>query len=176
MIAAAISWILGNIAIPLFVIALIVSAFNIRNMRARGEPISIAYVVWGETLFYTVGVGFVYFWYFHAFRSAFSASAIGWQPSPFQWELAWAELGVAVIALLSLWQGYEMRLAATLVFAIFSFGAAAQHIHQIIALHNYAPGNAGLILWFGDIALPVILLILGAASLRAGRRLQRLHR
>jgi hypothetical protein len=131
------------------------------------------YTLWGEVLFYCVGLGFIYVWYFHAFLQEFTAPLIGWQPSPFEWELAWAELGLAVVALLSLWRGYEMRLAATLVFAIFSFGAAAQHIEQMLALHNYSRGNAGLILWFGDIALPLFLLFLAFGARDAYERTMR---
>lgn len=166
-----ISFILGNIEIPLFVIALIVTAFKLR--RTRREVMSFSYTLWGEVLFYCVGLGFIYIWYMHAFLEQFTAPLIGWQPSPFEWELAWAELGLAVIALLSLWRGYEMRLAASLVFAIFSFGAAAQHIHEILTQHNYAPGNAGLILWFGDIALPIIVLVLAWAARDAYERTAR---
>lgn len=160
IIRDAISFILGNISIPLFVIAVIVTIFKMRRGDSRREVMSATYTLWGEVLFYCVGLGFVYVWYFHAYLQQFTAPLIGWQPSPFEWELAWAELGIAVIAILSLWRGYEMRLAASLVFAIFSFGAAAQHIHEILAQHNYNPGNAGLILWFGDIALPLFILFL----------------
>lgn len=170
VVREAISFILGNIQIPLFVIAVVVAIFKIRRAGARHEVITAAFTVWGEVLFYCFGLGFVYVWYFHAFAANFTAPTIGWLPSPFEWELAWAELGIAVIAILSLWRGYEMRLAATLASAIFLFGAAAQHIHQMLTMHNYAPGNAGAVLWFGDIALPLLLLVLAFASRDAYER------
>ena len=169
----AISFILGNIQIPLFVIALFVSIAKIRRASAAHEVISTAYTIWGEVLFYCFGLGFVYVWYLHAFLSQFVAPMIGWQPSPFEWELAWGELGIGVIALMSLWRGYEMRLAATLTSAILLFGAAAQHIHQLMTAHNNAPGNAGAVLWFGDIALPLLLLVLAFASRDAYERTMR---
>jgi hypothetical protein len=167
------SFVLGNIEIPLFAIAIIVTIVKLRRASARHEVMTATYTLWGEVLFYCVGLGFIYVWYFHAFLQEFTAPLIGWQPSPFEWELAWAELGLAVVALLSLWRGYEMRLAATLVFAIFSFGAAAQHIEQMLALHNYSRGNAGLILWFGDIALPLFLLFLAFGARDAYERTMR---
>jgi uncharacterized protein DUF6790 len=173
VVREAISFILGNIQIPLFIIALAVAIFKIRRAGARHEVVSAAFTVWGEVLFYCFGLGFVYVWYFHAFLASFTAPTIGWQPSPFEWELAWAELGIGVIAILSLWRGYEMRLAATLASAIFLFGAAAQHIHLMMTAHNYAPGNAGAVLWFGDIALPLLLLILAFASRDAYERTMR---
>ncbi len=171
----AISFIFGNIQIPLLVIAVIVTIVKLRRANARHEVMSAGYTLWGEVLFYCFGLGMVYAWYFHAFQAARVAPSIGWQPSPFEWELAWAELGIAAIALLSLWRGYSMRLAATLVPAIFLFGAAAQHIHLMLAAHDYAPGNAGTIVWFGDIALPLFTLLLAFVSRDAYERTVRRH-
>lgn len=168
-----ISFILGNIEIPLLVVAIVVTIVKLRRAAAQHQVMTAAYTLWGETLFYCIGLGFVYIWYFHAYLADFTAPLIGWQPSPFEWELAWFEMGLAVIALLSLWRGYEMRLAASLVFAIFSFGAAAQHVQQILKAHNYTPGNAGLILWFGDIALPLFVLLLALLSRDAYERTAR---
>ena len=173
VIRDAIGFILSNIQIPLFVIAVIVTIAKLRRAGARHEVMSGAYTLWGEVLFYCFGLGMIYVWYFHAFASQFVAPTIGWKPSPFEWELAWSELGMGVIAALSLWRGYDMRLAATLVTAIFLFGAAAQHIHEMLAMHNYPPGNAGAILWFGDLALPIFTLLLAFISRDAYERTAR---
>lgn len=161
---------LGNIQIPLLIVAICMAIAKLRKAAGRHEVMTFSYTLWGEVLFYCVGLGFVYAWYFHAYLAAFTAPLIGWQPSPFEWELAWAELGIAIIALISLWRGYDMRLAASLAYAVFSFGAAAQHIHLIVTQHNYAPGNAGLVLWFGDIALPIVVLVLALAARDAYER------
>jgi hypothetical protein len=155
-----ISFVLANVEIPLFIVAMFTTIAKLQRAAARHEIVTFAYTFWGEVLFYCVGLGLIYVWYFHAFLASFTAPLIGWQPSPFEWELAWAQLGLALVAVLSLWRGYETRLAATLMFAVFSFGAAAQHIHFMTVAHDYAPGNAGLILWFGDLALPLLLLLL----------------
>ena len=50
---------------------------------------------------------------------------------------------------------------------------AAQHIQQILCCQNYAPGNAGLILWVNDIALPIVLLFLAYSSRDAYERMVR---
>jgi hypothetical protein len=170
VIRDVVAFILGNIQVPLFVIAIIVTVVKLRRASARHEVMSGAYTLWGEVLFYCFGIGMAYAWYFHAFMARFVAPTIGWQPSPFEWELAWSELGIAVVAVLSLWRGYDMRLAATLVSVVFLFGAAAQHIHLMLTAHNYAPGNAGVILWFGDIALPLFTLLLCFVSRDAYER------
>ncbi len=166
----AIGFVLGNVQVPLLAIAVIVTIVKLRRASARHEVMSAAYTLWGEVLFYCFGLGMIYAWYFQAFQADSIAPTIGWHPSPFEWELAWAELGFGVVAVLSLWRGYDMRLASTLAPAIFLFGAAAQHIHLILAAHNYAPGNAGAILWFGDIALPIFTLALALASRDAYER------
>jgi len=170
MVRDVISFILGNIQIPLLVVACCTTVAKVRRASGRHEIVTFVYVLWGEVVFYCLGLGFVYAWYFHAFLSSYTAPFIGWEPSPFEWELAWGELGIAVVALASLWRGYDMRLAATLAYAIFSFGAAAQHIQQMLVAHNYAPGNAGAVLWFGDIALPIAVLLLAMASRDAHER------
>lgn len=170
IIGEMIGFVLRNIQIPLFVIAVIVTIVKLRRASARHEVMSGTYTLWGEVLFYCFGLGMVYVWYFHAFQPNIAAPSIGWKPSPFEWELAWAELGIGIIALFSLWRGYDMRLAATLVSCTFLFGAAAQHIHEMTVMHNYAPGNAGAVLWFGDLALPLLTLFLAFASRDAYER------
>lgn len=173
VIRDAIGFVLGNVQIPLFVIAVIVAAVKLRRASARHEVMSPAYTLWGEVLFYCFGIGMIYAWYVHAFQSALVAPSIGWPPSPFEWELAWAELGIGIVAAISLWRGYSMRLAATLVPATLLFGAAAQHIHQMTALHDHAPANAAAALWFGEVALPLFTLLLALLSRDAYERTTR---
>ena len=160
VIRDAISFILGNIQIPLFVIAVIVSVVKLRRASARHEVMSTAYTLWGEVLFYCFGLGMIYVWYFHAFQSAMVAPLIGWQPSPFEWELAWSELGMGVVAVLALWRGYEMRLAATLVPAIFLFGGPKRGDRpQRLRLQH-----GDVVVWGG----PARLFFHGVAPLAAG--------
>ncbi|HTX59676.1 MAG TPA: DUF6790 family protein [Verrucomicrobiae bacterium] len=164
--SVVIGGILGNLYAVLFVVALVVWLVKMRRARA---PLGWAYVLWGELLFYTVGVGFAYAGLMHAYAQSTVAPLIGWQPSPFEYELGWCEVGLAVVALMSLRRGSEFRLAATLAFAIFSFAAAAQHIAQMRCCANFAPGNAGGVLWFGDLFLPALLLVLAALARRGAQ-------
>lgn len=170
MIATAIRTILTNLELVLIVVAIVVTILKLRRAKLHRTVMTPGYTLWGELLFYGIGFGFLWAGIFHAFFQQTAASSIGWQPSPFEWELAWAEFGVALIALLSLARGYEMRLAATVVFLVFSAGAAIQHVHQMLCCHNYAPGNAGTILWINDIAFPLVLLFLALGSRDAYER------
>ncbi len=169
-IRSVVSLILSNTPIWLFVVAIVVTIVKVRRASFAHRVVTPAYVLWGETLFYTLGIGFIYIGFMHAYAQDIVAPSIGWAPSPFEYELGWAEVGLGIVALMSLWRGYEFRLASTLIFAIFSFAAAAQHIAEMIDAHNYAPGNAGIILWFGDIVLPIFFLILAYLSRDAYER------
>jgi len=175
VIETVIHTILSNLALVLIVIAIVVAILKLRRAKSHRTVMSPVYTLWGELLFYGIGLGFLWAGIFHAFFQQVAASSIGWQPSPFEWELAWAEFGVAIIALMSLGRGYDMRLAATIVFFIFSAGATIQHINQMLCCHNYSPGNAGTILWINDIALPLVLLYLAFASRDAYERTTRAH-
>jgi Family of unknown function (DUF6790) len=70
-----------------------------------------------------------------------------------------ASLGFAVVGVLAAWRGFEMRLAAVVGPAIFLLGAAAGHVHQMIAAHNFAPGNAGIVFYM-DIVVPLVGFVL----------------
>ena len=170
-----ISALLSNFFAVMFVVAVCTAIAKLRRLRREGRPANAAYVLWGEVLFYCVGIGFIYTGILHAYLQQVAAPSIGWQPSPFEFELGWMEIPLGVVALLALWRGYEFRLAATIVFAVFALAAAAQHIQEIVCCKNYAPDNAGLILWFADIFVPIFLLALAALSRRdtSDRRLSR---
>jgi hypothetical protein len=164
MIAKAISTVLSNFFIIFFAIAVCTTIVKLRRARAENRPANAAYVLWGEVIFYSVGIGYIYAGIFHAYFQRIAAPSIGWQPSPFEYELGWMEIGLGFVAVLALWRGFEFRLASTIVFVIFSLAAAAQHIQQLVCCRNYAPDNGGLILWFGDIFVPLLLVVLAALS------------
>lgn len=163
MVGTVIGLILGNAGLLLILVALVVAFVKHRRLDNHTP---LAQVLWNEMVFYAVGIGFLYVGVFHAFFQEMTSAAIGWAPSPFEWELACAEFGVGAMGVWSLWRSNEFRLPVTLIFAIFSLGAAVQHIHQILCCANYAPGNAGPILWVLDIALPLFLLVVAWASIR----------
>lgn len=161
-IATVIASVFRNFTAVLLFVAVVATFVKVRRgLNAQETPVSI---LWREMLFYTVGVAFLYVGLFHAFFQGEAASSIGWTPSPFEWELAWAEFGMGLVAIISLWGDYRLRLAATLMFGVFCVGVSIQHVNQMLCCHNYAPGNAGTILWFNDITLPLVLLVLAVLA------------
>ncbi len=164
-IAAATAAILSHWYVLLFVIAIVTTAVKARRARAAHVVAHTPTIFWGELLFYVVGIGYVYAGIFHAYAQGIAAPAIGWAPSPFEYELGWMEIALGLVAMLALWRGRDFRLAATLIFVIFSWAAAAQHVQQLVCCANRAPGNAGTILWFGDLLIPLIVVIAAWLSL-----------
>lgn len=95
----------------------------------------------------------------HALFPERAAAAIGWAPSPFQFEVALANLGIAVGSFYAAFSTRQAKLAMGLMAACFLCGAGYGHIHDILTGDNYAPGNAGPIL-FTDFLTPIVALVL----------------
>jgi hypothetical protein len=87
------------------------------------------------------------------------AKAIGWHTSPFQFEVGVANLGIGVAGLYAAFRSLEARLATNLVLACFLFGAGIGHLRDIANTGNFAPGNAGPIL-FTDFLTPIVIFAL----------------
>ncbi|MGB9202025.1 DUF6790 family protein [Methanobacterium sp.] len=112
--------------------------------------------------FLVISVGFGSIWAFigHFFLSAQVAASIGWAPgSPFQSEVAFANLSIGVLGLLCYWIRDNFWTATVIASSIFLLGNAYGHILNMILYSNYAPGNAGSILYM-DIIGPIILIVL----------------
>jgi hypothetical protein len=169
MTGSIIAFLFSNLYLVLFAVAVCTAAGKLRRYRREGIAFDAAYVAWGEQLFYSVGIVFVYYGFLHANFGEYVAPAIGWRPSPFEYELGWVEIPLGVVAMMALWRGYEFRLAATIVSATFLLACAAQHIHEMLCCGNYAPSNAGPILWFYDIFVPVLLIALALLSRKPRR-------
>jgi hypothetical protein len=151
----AIRFVLGNFTLTFLIIGLVASVIAL--LRAP-KPLTAAATV--EALFFyfllfSIGFSFLYNFVVHVFFGEVAARMIGWADSPFQLEVGFASLGFSAVGFLACWRSFDLRLAAIVGPALFLLGAAAGHIYQIATAHNFAPGNAGVIL-YTDIAIPVI--------------------
>ncbi len=95
----------------------------------------------------------------HIFFGPPAAANIGWQPSPFQYEVGIANLAVGLLSVLSFRASYAFRLAAVMGLACWLWGNAVGHIRQMIVAGNFAPGNAGPWFWT-DVLVPLLLIAL----------------
>ena len=111
-------------------------------------------------LVFFVGVGGVMGFLGHTFKAREIALKIGWQTSPFQFEVAVANLAFGVLGIMCIWQRRGFRTATSIGYAIFLLGCAYGHFRDMTLHGNLAPYNVGAVLWINDLAVPVVILLL----------------
>lgn len=114
-----------------------------------------------------LGVASIFAFVMHLFFPHIASTTIGWVMSPFQYEVAMANLAIGVLGILAFHANYSFRLATVIAAIIWLWGDACIHIYQMWAYHNFAIGNAGSWFWM-DIFVPLILLIC-IINLRPGK-------
>ena len=93
------------------------------------------------------------------------ATAIGFGRTPFEFEIAFANLGLAVLGLRAAHASARERITAGLGAGMFLWGAAVGHVYQWFANGDHAPGNTGGVLVY-DILVPAVMIALAVASRR----------
>lgn len=137
-------------------------------VRRGPRPITYGFVVdrlLRYILIFPLGVQSLWAFTCHVFIPEQAASAIGWEPSPFQYEVGVANLGIELASLYAALNGFGARAAVAVMATGFLGGAGIGHIRDIITGNNLAPGNAGPIL-YTDFLTPIALLVLLLISSR----------
>jgi hypothetical protein len=113
-------------------------------------------------------LGLMGLWAFvaHVFFTEQAAAAIGWAPSPFQFEVGYANLGIGLASLYAAYTGFYARVAVAIAASSFLIGAGIGHVMDISEHGNLAPGNAGPILVTDFLTPMVVLALLIVASRR----------
>lgn len=93
----------------------------------------------------------------HAFSTKQVAKSIGWETSPFQYEIAGANLGIGLGAVAATALGPTAAWVIFIVATSFLWSAAATHIGDMIRNRNFAINNAGPVFWW-DILAPLTML------------------
>lgn len=155
MIAEVIKFILANYSLSFLVLGLICAGISLFKRRKTATKAMVFEALLSFYCLFAIGLNYIYNFVMHVFFAEMSASFIGWQNSPFQYEVGFASLGFGVVGLLAFRRDFGLRLAAVTGPAFFLWGAAAGHIYQMVVNHNFAPGNAGVIFWT-DLLLPVL--------------------
>ena len=153
--ASLIEFVLGNFTLTFLVLGVIAALIAVALKPGGFTFANVAEELLAYFILFSVAISFFYNFVFHVFFGELAASYIGWADSPFQAEVGYASLGFAVIGLLAFKGNCCVRFAAILGPAMFQWGAAVGHIHDIMTTGNMAPGNAGIML-YSDIFLPVI--------------------
>jgi hypothetical protein len=127
------------------------------------RPVSlmrVAEVLLLYLLVFFVGVGGIVGFLGHTFKAQEIALKIGWQPSPFQFEVAVADLAFGVLGIMCIWQRRGFWTATGIGYATFLLGCAYGHLREMILDGNFAPYNVGPVLWVNDLAVPLVILLL----------------
>ena len=127
------------------------------------RPVSLMRVVEALLLYLLVifaGLGGLMAFLGHTFKAQEIALKIGWQPSPFQFEVAVADLAFGVLGILCIWQRRGFWTATGIGYAVFMLGCAYGHFQDMTRHGNFSPYNVGLVLWVNDLAIPVVILLL----------------
>jgi hypothetical protein len=149
---------ISNYSLSFLLIGLIAAAVAITRAP---RPITNVVVVDKLLAWYVLfNVGVMYFvnFVFHVFFGI-AATFIGWADSPFQLKVGTASLGFSVAGFIAAFAGFDRRLVAVISPSIFMLGAAAGHVHQMVTVHNFAPGNSG-IFFYMDIFIPLFGFVL----------------
>lgn len=152
MVAHIIRFVLQNLPALLFIVALLVA-----GARRRHGPAPERFLSW--ILLLPIGVTGLWAGAFHVFFPAAAARLIGWDVSPFQFEVGMADLAIGATAVIAFWRDLNFKAAAVSAASIFLLGDAIGHVKQMLVAGNFEPGNAG-IPFYTDIICPVLAIVL----------------
>ena len=156
MVETVIRTLLVDFNLVMLAVALVMA--GIVGWKRRGEPgHSFANTLLGWLLFASIGFQGIYTFVIHVFFPALSAANIGWEVSPFQYEVGIADLTVGVLGVLAFWGNFGFRVAASIAAIVWYWGDAVGHVQQMIVANNFAPGNAGPWFWT-DVLVPLLLI------------------
>ncbi len=161
MIRAATTFLLENLPAFLFAAALLFAALGWGRERAAERLLS-----WILAL--PIGVTGLWAAFFHLLYPERAAAMIGWQSSPFQFEVGMADLAIGITACLAFQRTLGFKGAAVTAASVYLLGDAVGHVHQMLAAGNFSPGNAG-VPFFTDVICPVLSIILLAMAWRTNR-------
>jgi hypothetical protein len=161
MIADVVGFSIRNLPAFLFVIALVVAL-----LRRHDGPLAQRLLSW--ILLLPIGVTGLWAGIAHVFFPAIAAAHIGWQVSPFQFEVGMADLAIGVTACIAFWRDLSFQAAAVSAAAIFLLGDAIGHVRQMVVAGNFAPGNAG-VPFYMDIICPLLAIALVVLARHAER-------
>ncbi|WP_410598299.1 DUF6790 family protein [Amycolatopsis sp. lyj-90] len=93
------------------------------------------------------------------------ATAIGFERTPFLFEIAFANLGMAILGFRAASASARERITIGIGGGMFLWGAVVGHVYQWFANGDHAPGNTGGVL-VTDILIPAVMIFLAVRSRR----------
>lgn len=164
MLIQYISYLLSNFDLVMFIVAIITILLNKMIMKTC---VSNAEIVFRWMAFFGLGFTGCFAFVMHAFFPLLTAVNIGWEFSPFQFEVALANLTLGVLGLLSFRASFGFRLATLIASMCILWGDALGHFYQKIVFKNLVFIGTGSWVYM-DLIIPLILLIC-IVKLRSGK-------
>ena len=151
--AETIRFILSNVPALSFVLAIAIAV-----ARRNGQTLASRLLDW--MLLLPVGISFLWAGLFHVFAPQIAAASIGWEDSPFQFEIGVADIAIGLVGIASFWRGLGFKRAVIAYIVLFDVGVAIGHVRQAVVHGDYAANNFGLLLGLTvvqAVLLPVLL-------------------
>jgi hypothetical protein len=146
---------MSNYFFTLLIIGLVAAWISVLNKPKPLRMNTVAEAFLSYYMLFPIGISNLINFVFHVFFGDIAAKFIGWENSPFQAEVGFASLGIGIAGVLAYKASLPFRVATFIPPATFSLGAAGGHVYQMIAAHNFAPGNVGLVLP-SNIFIPIV--------------------
>lgn len=148
------------VSIILFICAILFTVGHLMYKKDGHSPkpteVFLSYI-----LFFNMGLMGLLAAYAHVFMGPETARSIGWEPgSPFQYEIGMANLAFGVLGILSYWFRGSFWDAAIIGWSVLFFGCFIGHVINYYTENNTAPYNIGPYIWFYDLLLPILVLVL----------------
>ncbi|MGB3338080.1 MAG: DUF6790 family protein [Devosia sp.] len=140
----------------MFVAALLVAALTKRPASAPER-----YFTW--LLVLSVGVEALWGGLFHVFMPQLASAQIGWQPSPYEFEIGIADISLGLVAIAAFWRSLSFKSAIATFSVLFDAGVLIGHFQQAFTANNFSPDNFGLmqiVTALHVILLPVLLWVI----------------
>lgn len=147
--------ILIHFSCAMFVIAIVFFIFDWLLQKIRRQKHNDILLRW--LLLLPVGFTGIYAFIMHVFFPTQSAAMMNWPTSPFQLEVALANLCIGLLGIFSFRASYGFRLATVIVASFWMWGHVISEIYQIITTSNIYLGNAVSWFWI-DVLLPFVLM------------------
>jgi hypothetical protein len=155
IIADAIKLVVSNVPLIMFVAAMLIA-----TIVRRPAAIAERYLAW--LLLLSVGIDGIWAGIFHIFFPGIASGEIGWQPSPFEFEIGVADLSLGIVAVMSFWRSLSFKSAIAFFAALFYAGVVVGHFEQAFAHGDYSPDNFGVLLLVTILRVVLIGLLLWA--------------
>ncbi|KAA0970610.1 hypothetical protein FPY71_08920 [Aureimonas fodinaquatilis] len=137
MIGDSIRLFFENIPLVMLIAALAIAALT-RTPAYAPER----YLAW--LLLLSVGVEASWGGFFHVFFPEIASAQIGWQPSPYEFEIGISDLALGITAIISFWRSLSFKSAVVVMMTLSYAGVLIGHVRQAAA-GDFSPDNFGLL-------------------------------